>query len=145
MRRTAAEARDLHHFERLIDPTQRFVLAPAELQRRERDFIEHGGVEKLHVGTLKNQADTAAEFGRNAILGRKGFARELISPETGNINASSSCSNVDLPDPFAPNNAMRSPRSMVQRKTVDGGDVVITIRHVAKLEQRRTHRQRIFQ
>src|SRR5471032_1054851 len=62
VRRAVLQMPDLHQVKRPVDPAHDFIFCPSELQRRKRDFIEDGRVEKLDIGVLKYQPNPASKI-----------------------------------------------------------------------------------
>ena len=59
---------DFHQVEHGGDPFDDLFLGPAQLQRRERHFIEHRGIEELDFRILEHQPHATAEVERESVL-----------------------------------------------------------------------------
>ena len=71
---------DTHELQRFCYPGQYFFLRPLQLQGREGDLIEDGGIEKLHIRVLEDQRHPGAKGKREAIVCEV-FRRQGLSGE----------------------------------------------------------------
>jgi len=78
-----AQRSNVHGCEHLLDAVAQGVARPLQLQRAEGYLVEDGGIEELHVGILKYQADAAAELKREGAVMETGGADLLAGEREG--------------------------------------------------------------
>lgn len=143
MRRAVPEAGEREAFQCRVDPPQDFVLLPAKLQRAERQFVEDGRVEKLHVGILENQADASAKGEMNRVLGQcvlaERFAKRLHLAGTGKAQRVEQAQQRRFSRAVGAEQGNALAPADTQRNAVQRRHVLIGIRNVVQFEHAVVH------
>src|SRR5580692_9069503 len=71
--------RNLQGFESRFHVLTNLGFRPAHLQWTECYFVEHGWIKELHIGILKHQSDTSAEWERELVVLKIGLIDNVVA------------------------------------------------------------------
>src|SRR5271156_1433870 len=132
---------DTHELQRFRYRGQYFFLRPLQLQGREGDFVEDGGIEELYVRILEDQRHPGAKGKREAIVGqvfrRQGLSGEADYALRGKTQTVQKAQQRGLARAVRAHQCDALAFRHLERKSAERGNTVVIIAHVAQLKQRR--------